>query len=198
MSDASPNKPTESLEEKIEEKIEQKVEAKLEQKVEEKVETKPVEEPPPEVAPAPDPEVAVQPPPPQEVKQETPKRQEPRPPAPTTSASAGDSRSRWRRFRRRPRRARYPAQHVERGADLEEAGRRVAGAQQALSRDGAIAVARQAWPRFSSASIGKGACSTAGSCARPACDRARRGGVGTVAPRAALSAAAAQNFRVIM
>ena len=38
MSDASPNKPTESLEEKIEEKIEQKVEAKLEQKVEEKVE----------------------------------------------------------------------------------------------------------------------------------------------------------------
>jgi periplasmic protein TonB len=86
MSDASPNKPTESLEEKIEEKIEQKVEAKLEQKVEEKVDTKPVEEPPPEVAPAPDPEVAVQPPPPQEVKQETPKRQEPRPPAPTTSA----------------------------------------------------------------------------------------------------------------
>jgi len=86
MSDASPNKPTESLEEKIEEKIEQKVEAKLEQKVDEKVETKPVEEPPPEVSPAPNPEVAVQPPPPQEVKQETPKRQEPRPPAPTTSA----------------------------------------------------------------------------------------------------------------
>ena len=86
MSDASPNKPTESLEEKIEEKIEQKVEAKLEQKIEEKVESKPVEEPPPEVAPAPDPEVAVQPPQPQEVKQETPKRQEPRPPAPTTSA----------------------------------------------------------------------------------------------------------------
>jgi protein TonB len=86
MSDASPNKPTESLEEKIEEKIEQKVEAKLEQKVEEKVDSKPVEEPPPEVAPAPDPEVAVQPPQPQEVKQETPKRQEPRPPAPTTSA----------------------------------------------------------------------------------------------------------------
>jgi len=86
VSDASPNKPTESLEEKIEEKIEQKVEAKLEQKIEEKVESKPVEEPPPEVAPAPDPEVAVQPPPPQEVKQETPKRQEPRPPAPTTSA----------------------------------------------------------------------------------------------------------------
>jgi protein TonB len=86
MSDASPNKPTESLEEEIEEKIEQKVEAKLEQKVEEKVDSKPVEEPPPEVAPAPDPEVAVQPPQPQEVKQETPKRQEPRPPAPTTSA----------------------------------------------------------------------------------------------------------------
>ena len=88
MSDASPNKPTESLEEKIEEKIEQKVEAKLEQKVEEKVDTKPVEEPPPEVAPAPDPEVAVQPPPPQEVKQETPKRQEPRPPAPVVDRNA--------------------------------------------------------------------------------------------------------------
>ena len=85
MSDASPNKPTESLEEKIEEKIEQKVEAKLEQKIEED-ELKPVEEPPPEVAPAPNPEVAIQPPPPQEVKLETPKRQEPRPPAPTTSA----------------------------------------------------------------------------------------------------------------
>ena len=41
---------------------------------------------PPEVAPAPNPEVAIAPPPPQEVKQETPKRQEPRPPAPTTSA----------------------------------------------------------------------------------------------------------------
>jgi protein TonB len=86
MSDASPSRPTESLEEEVEEKVEQKVEAKLEQKVEERIESQPVEEPPPEVAPAPDPEVAVQPPPPQEVKQETPKRQEPRPPAPTTSA----------------------------------------------------------------------------------------------------------------
>ena len=86
MSDASPNKPTESVEDKIEDKVEQKVEAKLEQKVEEKVDTKPLEEPPPEVAPAPDPEVAIPPPPVQEVKQETPKRQEPRPPAPTTSA----------------------------------------------------------------------------------------------------------------
>jgi periplasmic protein TonB len=85
-SDASPSKPTETLEEKIEEKIEQKVEAKLEQKVEDKVESKPVEEPPPEVKPAPNPEVAIEPPPPQEVQQETPKRQEPRPPAPTTSA----------------------------------------------------------------------------------------------------------------
>ena len=38
MSDASPNRPTETLEEKIEEKLEQKVEAKVEHKVEEKVE----------------------------------------------------------------------------------------------------------------------------------------------------------------
>jgi protein TonB len=86
MSDASPQKLTENLEEKPEQKIEQKVEAKLEQKVEEKVETKPLEEPPPEVAPAPNPEVAVQPPPPQEIQQETPQRQEPRPPAPATTA----------------------------------------------------------------------------------------------------------------
>ena len=49
MSDASPNRPTETLEEKIEEKVELKVEVKVEQKVEEKVEPKPVEEPPPEV-----------------------------------------------------------------------------------------------------------------------------------------------------
>jgi periplasmic protein TonB len=86
MSDASPQKLTENLEEKPEQKVEQKVEAKLEQKVEDKVETKPLEEPPPEVAPAPNPEVAVQPPPPQEIQQETPKRQEPRPPAPATTA----------------------------------------------------------------------------------------------------------------
>jgi len=69
MSDASPNKPVESLEEK--------------QKVEEKVASKPVEEPPPEVKPAPNPEVAVEPP--REVQQESP-RQAPHLPAPTTSA----------------------------------------------------------------------------------------------------------------
>ena len=85
MSDASPSK--DSPEDKPEEKVEEKVEAKVEQKLEEKVETKPTDEPPPEMAPAPDPEVAIPPPPPkQEVKQETPQRQEPRPPAPTTSA----------------------------------------------------------------------------------------------------------------
>ena len=87
MSDASPNRPTETLEEKIEEKVELKVEVKVEQKVEEKIEPKPVEEPPPEVQPALNPEVAIEPPAPQrEVKLETPQRQEPRPPAPTTSA----------------------------------------------------------------------------------------------------------------
>jgi protein TonB len=78
-SDASPNKPVETLEER--EKVEHKVEAKLEQKVDEKVDTKPVEEPPPEVAPAPNPEVAVEPPPPQEVKEETAMRQSPALPA---------------------------------------------------------------------------------------------------------------------
>src|SRR5262249_8219807 len=86
MSDASPSKPIESPEEKPDEKIDPKIEAKVERKVEEPIESKPVEEPPPEVAPAPNPEVAVVPPPPEEVKQETPRRQEPRPPAPTTSA----------------------------------------------------------------------------------------------------------------
>jgi periplasmic protein TonB len=73
----APSKPVESPEEK--QKTEEKVEAKLEQKVEEKVESKPVEQPPPEVAPAPDPDVAVPPPPPpQEVKQEMPTPQEAR------------------------------------------------------------------------------------------------------------------------
>jgi protein TonB len=83
-SDASPSRPTESLEEKTE-AVEQKVEAKLEQKVEEKVEAKPVEEPPPELKPAPDGDVAMEPPP-QEIKQETPRRLEPRAPAPATTA----------------------------------------------------------------------------------------------------------------
>ena len=87
MSDASPNQPTETLEEKVEEKLEHKVEVKVEHKVEEPVERKPVEEPPPEVPPAPNPEVAIEPPPPQQqVKQETPQAQEPHAPAPTTSA----------------------------------------------------------------------------------------------------------------
>jgi len=74
-SQASPNKPVETLEER--EKVEEKVETKLQQKVEERVETKPVEQPPPEVPPAPNPEVAVEPPPPQEVKRETAMRQSP-------------------------------------------------------------------------------------------------------------------------
>src|SRR5262249_7586067 len=45
MSDASPNKPVKSLEEK--------------EKVDEKVESKPVEEPPPDIKPAPNPDLAV-------------------------------------------------------------------------------------------------------------------------------------------
>jgi periplasmic protein TonB len=72
MSDASPDRPFETVKEKIEEKPEQKIE--------------PVEEPPPEVKPAPNPDVPIRPPTPQDIKQETPQRQEPRPPAPTTSA----------------------------------------------------------------------------------------------------------------
>jgi periplasmic protein TonB len=86
MSDASPNQPTETIEEKIEEKVDQKVEVKVAQKVEERVEAKPIEEPPPEIKPAPNPEMALETPPPQEVKQETPQRQVPRLPAPATTA----------------------------------------------------------------------------------------------------------------
>jgi periplasmic protein TonB len=71
MSDASPERPVETVKETVEEKPEQKIE--------------PVEEPPPEVKPAPNPEVAIQPPTPAD-KQETPQRQEPRLPAPVTSA----------------------------------------------------------------------------------------------------------------
>ena len=69
MSEASPERPVEHVEE--------------EQKIEEKVASKPVEEPPPEIKPAPNPDVAIEPP-----KQEVAKLQpqEPRTPAPTTSA----------------------------------------------------------------------------------------------------------------
>src|SRR5262245_12118800 len=85
MEMSDPSRKIDSPEEKPVE-VEQKVEVKVAQKVEEKIESKPVEEPPPEVAPAPDPEVAVMPPPPQELKQEMPRREEPRPAAPATSA----------------------------------------------------------------------------------------------------------------
>jgi protein TonB len=67
MSDASPSRPTESIEEKPEEKVEQK-------KVEEEM---------PELPPAPNPEMALAP---QEVQQEAPQRLEPRAPAPATTA----------------------------------------------------------------------------------------------------------------
>jgi protein TonB len=85
MSDAAPDVPVESVEDKTEAKI-LKAEAKVETKVEEQVVRKPVEEPPPEVPPAADPEIAVTPPPPKEVKQETPRPQVPRLPAPATTA----------------------------------------------------------------------------------------------------------------
>jgi protein TonB len=69
MSQASPERPVEHVED--------------EQKIEEKVASKPVEEPPPEIKPAPNPEVAIEPRQ-QEVAKLLP--QEPRTPAPTTSA----------------------------------------------------------------------------------------------------------------
>jgi periplasmic protein TonB len=68
MSEASPERPVEQVEEK--------------QKAQEKLASKPVEEPPPEIKPAPNPDVALEPPH-QEVV--SPQRQEPRAPAPTTS-----------------------------------------------------------------------------------------------------------------
>jgi protein TonB len=69
MSEASPERPVEQVEEK--------------QKTEEKVASKPVEEPPPEIKPAPNPDVALEPPH-QEVMRAQP--QEARTPAPMTSA----------------------------------------------------------------------------------------------------------------
>ena len=67
MSDASPSRLTESLEDKPEEKVERKS----------------VDEELPELPPAPNPEMAVEP---KEVKQDVPQRLEPRPPAPATTA----------------------------------------------------------------------------------------------------------------
>ena len=70
-SEASPNRPVETLEDK------ERVEVKLKPKVEEKIDTKPPEEPPLEAAPAPNPDVAVAPSPPRAVKQEMAMRQSP-------------------------------------------------------------------------------------------------------------------------
>ena len=70
-SQASPNRPVETLEDK------EKVEVKLKPKVEQKIDTKPSEEPLQEAAPAPNPDVAVAPSPPRAVKQEMAKRQSP-------------------------------------------------------------------------------------------------------------------------
>lgn len=67
MSDASPSRPTESIEDKPNEKVEQKT----------------VEEELPELPPAPNPEIAVAP---REVQKEAPQRLEPRAPAPATTA----------------------------------------------------------------------------------------------------------------
>jgi protein TonB len=69
MSEASPSTPVETEEQK--------------HKVEEKVASRPVEEPPPEIKPAPNPDVALEPPHHEEA---TVPRQEPRTPAPATSA----------------------------------------------------------------------------------------------------------------
>src|SRR5262245_5477508 len=69
MSEASPERPVEQVEEK--------------QEIEEKVASRPVEEPPPEIKPAPNPDVALEPPH-QEVTRAQP--QNPLTPAPVTSA----------------------------------------------------------------------------------------------------------------
>jgi protein TonB len=90
MLDLSPDKPSDIVKEKVEEKPEQKIE----------------EETPPELQPAPNPEVAIQPPTPKEVQAETP-RQEPHPPAPTTSASQAAP-VQTAPFRQRPRKVDPP------------------------------------------------------------------------------------------
>lgn len=86
MSDAAPDKPVESIEDKPDAKPVLKTEAKIDTPVEEQVVRKPIEDPPPEVPPAPKPEVAVEPPPPKEVKLETAQPQVARAPAPVTTA----------------------------------------------------------------------------------------------------------------
>ena len=190
MSDASPNKPTESVEDKIEDKVEQKAEAKLEQKVEEKVDTKPLEEPPPEVAPAPDPEVAIPPPPVQEVKQETPKRQEPRPPAPTTSAPQAIP-EQVAAIPAAPTQGQIIPTNSSVVPTWKTTDRGAAGAQQALSRDSAIPPRTRGGagflqPRPTGARARKPRGALIGG------ERARRGGAGAVASRAAVPAAAAR------
>ena len=190
MSDASPNKPTESVEDKIEDKVEQKAEAKLEQKVEEKVDTKPLEEPPPEVAPAPDPEVAI--------RRRRCRRSSRRPRNGRSRARRRRRRprrrrspSRWRRFPRRPRRARsfppiptwcrpgrrrsWRCWSATSAIPRRAQSRREQGVAQvffSLDRTGA----RARKPR--GALIGG--------------ERARRGGAGAVASRAAVPAASAR------
>jgi protein TonB len=69
MSEASPERPVERVEDQ--------------QKVEERVASRPLEEPPPEIKPAPNPDVAAEPPQQERAMQ---RPQEPRTPAPTTSA----------------------------------------------------------------------------------------------------------------
>jgi hypothetical protein len=116
MSEASPEKPVEHVED--------------EQKLEEKVASRPVEEPPLEIKPAPNPDVAAA----GTRNAETAK---------STHASADDLRSAGA-FRAKRRRAGcahagpgHP-QHLERGADVENAHPGVARAPQALSGERAI------------------------------------------------------------
>src|SRR5262249_49024271 len=116
MSDASPNKPVESLEEK--------------QKVEEKVASKPVEEPPPEVKPAPNPEVG------RAASRGAAGNPAPRaaPAAAHALGAAGNSRA-DRRASGRAHAGSDDSPKFKRASDLEITDRGGDRAQQALSRD---------------------------------------------------------------
>ena len=167
MSDASPNKPTESLEEKIEEKIEQKVEAKLEQKVEEKarhqagrraaagsLRRRPTRRSRSRR---------------RRRRRSSRRRRDGRsrvPPAPTTSAPQAIA-EQTAAIPAAPTQGQIHSHQSERGADVENEDRGTAGAQQTLSGDGAIA------PRTGVAQVffsldRQGRVVEAGSCVHPA------------------------------
>ena len=133
---------------------------------------KPVEEPPPEVRRRSIRRLRSSRPPQQEVKQETPQRQEPRPPAPPPR------RPRWcrrRRRRSRPRRRQARTPKNFRGCvTWKSSGRPRCSSATSATRRRPSRAREQGVAQVSSVSIGRGAWSTAVSCAPRARPRSTR------------------------